>query len=71
MKTPKRGDKVQWETSQGTTTGKVERKLTAPTKVKGHAVAASKDHPEYMVASDKTGKQAAHKADALTKVRGK
>lgn len=71
MKTPKRGDKVQWETSQGTTTGKVERKLTAPTKVKGHAVAASKEHPEYMVVSDKTGKQAAHKADALTKVRRK
>jgi len=71
MKSPKRGDTVQWETSQGTTTGKVERKLTAPAKIKGHAVAASKGNPEYLVVSDKTGAPAAHKAEALTKTRGK
>jgi hypothetical protein len=67
MKSPKHGDKVQWETSQGKTSGKVERKLTAPIKIKGHTVAASKANPEYLVVSDKTGKQAAHKADALKK----
>jgi hypothetical protein len=69
MKSPKRGDKVQWETSQGTTTGKVERKLTDPMRIKGHTVSASEQNPEYLVRSDKTGAHAAHKPDALKKVR--
>lgn len=68
-KAPKTGDKVQWVTSQGTTTGKVEEKLTAPREIKGHHVAASKDNPEYLVKSDKTGKQAAHKPEALKKAK--
>jgi hypothetical protein len=64
----KKGDKVEWKTSQGKTTGEVEKKLTSSTDIKGHHVAASKENPEYLVASDKTGKQAAHKPDALEKV---
>ena len=68
MKSPKHGDTVQWKTSQGTTTGKVERKLTSPIKIKGHAVVASKEHPEYLVKSEKTGARAAHRAEALKKV---
>lgn len=64
----KKGDKVEWKTSQGKTSGEVEKKLTSPTDIKGHHVAASKDNPEYLVKSDKTGKEAAHKPDALEKV---
>lgn len=64
----KPGDRVEWHTSQGQTTGKVEKKLTEPTEIKHHHVAASKDNPEYLVKSDKTGKAAAHKPDALKKV---
>lgn len=63
-----KGDKVKWNTAQGETTGKVEKKLTSPTDIKGHHVAASKDNPEYLVKSDKTGKEAAHKPDALENV---
>ena len=63
----KAGDKVQWKSSQGTVHGTVKKKLTTPTHIKGHEVAASKEHPEYLVVSDKTGAEAAHKADALTK----
>lgn len=63
----KAGDKVEWASSQGTVTGKVKKKLTAPTDIKGHHVAASKEHPEYLVVSDKTGAEAAHKASALKK----
>jgi hypothetical protein len=33
----------------------------------GPQVSASADNPEFIVKSDKSGKQAAHKADALTK----
>ena len=64
----KKGDKVEWNTSQGKTTGEVKKKLTSPTDIKEHHVAASEDNPEYLVESDKTGKEAAHKPDALKKV---
>jgi len=64
----KKGDKVEWNTSKGKTTGEVKEKLTSPTDIQGHHVAASKDHPEYLVESDKTGKPAAHKPDALHKI---
>lgn len=62
-----KGDKVEWETSQGTTRGTVKKKLTSETKIKGHKVAASRDKPEYLVESDKSGKQAAHRPGALKK----
>lgn len=63
----KTGDKVAWNTSQGETEGEVVRKQTGDTKIKGHKVAASKDDPQYIVRSDKTGAKAAHKPEALTK----
>jgi len=63
----KRDDHVEWNTSQGKTDGVVKKKLTGPTDIKGHHVAASEDNPEYLVESDKTGAQAAHKPGALTK----
>lgn len=70
-KTLKPGDKVEWNTSQGKTRGTVVRKQTTPTKIKTHKVAASKQTPEYIVKSDKSGKPAAHKAEALSKRSGK
>jgi len=63
----KKGDKVEWETSQGKTKGTVKKKLTAPTDIKGHHVAASENNPEYLVESEKSGKQAAHKPSTLRK----
>ncbi len=66
-KTFKSGDTVKWDHSQGTTTGKVVRKLTKPTQIKGHKVAASKENPEYLVESGKTGARAAHKPTELRK----
>lgn len=65
----KKGDKVEWKTSQGKTTGEVEKKLTSSTEIKGHHVAASKDNPEYLVKSEKSGKEAAHKPESLKKVK--
>ena len=63
----KRGDKVEWETSQGKTTGTVKKKLTSPTKIKTHKVAASKGNPEYLVETAGSKKLAAHQAEALKK----
>ena len=63
----KKGDEVSWNTPQGETHGKVEKELTSPTDVKNHHVAASKENPEYLVKSDKSGKEAAHKPGELKK----
>ena len=63
----KKGDHVEWETPQGKTEGTVEKKLTKPTKIKGHEVAASPENPEILVKSDKSGKEAAHKPESLKK----
>lgn len=63
----KPGDKVRWSTSQGETSGKVVKKQTTPTAIKGHKVAASKENPEFIVESEKSGKRAAHKAAQLKK----
>jgi hypothetical protein len=66
-KSLKAGDKVSWGSSGGHSTGEVVRKQTSPTQIKSHKVAASKDDPEYIVKSDKSGKIAAHKPDELKK----
>ncbi|WMT92916.1 DUF2945 domain-containing protein [Pelagibacterium sp. H642] len=62
-----KGDKVVWDTSQGETHGNVVRKQTSETQIKSHRVAASKDDPQYIVQSDKSGKKAAHKPGELRK----
>jgi len=61
----KAGDKVTWDSSQGEVHGTVKKKLTEPIEIKGHHVAASKENPEYLVESDKTGAEAAHKPHEL------
>lgn len=65
-KTFSAGDKVSWSSHGGTAHGKVVKKLTGPTDIKGHHVAASADNPEYLVETE-DGKQAAHKPGALRK----
>ncbi|HEX8418686.1 MAG TPA: DUF2945 domain-containing protein [Sphingomonas sp.] len=59
-----KGDKVSWKSHGGTAHGKVLKKQTSETEIKGHKVAASKDDPQYIVETD-AGKQAAHKPTAL------
>ena len=61
-----KGDKVSWKSHGGTAHGKVVKKQTTETEIKGHKVAASKDDPQYIVETD-AGKQAAHKPAALKK----
>jgi hypothetical protein len=63
----KPGDHVEWETSQGKTEGTVKKKLTEPTAIKKHSIAASDENPEYLVESEKSGKEAAHKPSKLKK----
>jgi hypothetical protein len=61
-----KGDKVSWKSHGGEAQGKVVRKQTEPTRIKGHKVAATAEHPQFIVET-KEGKEAAHKAEALTR----
>ena len=63
----KKGQHVEWETSQGKTAGTVTRKITGSAKAGGHTAKATPDEPQYEVKSDKSGKTAIHKPDALKK----
>jgi hypothetical protein len=65
----KQGETVEWNTPQGKTRGTVKEKLTSRTEVAGQTVAASEDDPRYLVESEKSGKEAAHKPNALEKVQ--
>lgn len=65
----KPGDRVQWNTPQGKTTGTVKKKLTSAKKIKGHVAKASRENPEYLVQSEKSGKQAAHRPGELRKIQ--
>ena len=61
-----KGDKVSWKSHGGEAHGKVVRKQTSPTRIKGHKVAASAENPQFIVET-REGKRAAHKPDALSK----
>ena len=66
-KTFKKGDKVEWDSSGGHSTGEVVKKETSTVHIKGHTAKATKEDPEYRVKSDKSGKEAIHKPEALKK----
>ena len=60
-----KGDHVEWNTSQGKTTGKIVAKVTGTKSIKGHIAKPTKDDPQYEVKTDETGKTAIHKPAAL------
>ncbi len=68
-KTFKKGEKVEWDSSGGHSTGEVTEKVTQDEKVKGHVAKASKEEPQYRVESDKSGKAAIHKPEELKKAK--
>ncbi len=63
----KKGDDVTWKSHGGEAVGKVEKKITSDTEEAGRKVKASKDDPQYLVKSDKSGGEAVHKPSALDK----
>ena len=63
----KPGDKVTWGTSQGGTEGTVEKKVTSETHIKGHTAKPTKEDPQFVVKSAKSGKEAVHKPGDLKK----
>ena len=63
----KPSDKVSWGTSGGDTQGTVEKKVMSTTKVKGHVAKPTKEEPQFVVKSAKSGKTAVHKPEDLKK----
>ena len=61
----KKGDKVTWNSHGGQAVGSVEKKITSETEAAGRTVKASKEEPQYLVRSDKSGGEAVHKPSAL------
>ena len=62
-----KGDHVSWKSHGGEAEGTVQKKITKDTEAAGRKVKASKDEPQYLVKSDKSGGEAVHKPDALEK----
>jgi hypothetical protein len=59
------GDHVTWQSHGGTAEGVVVRKITEDEMVAGRQVRASKDEPQFLVRSEKSGGEAVHKPSAL------
>ena len=64
---PGKGAKVKWDGVQGQVEGTVEKVVTGTTRIKGHTAHASREEPQVVVKSDKTGKAAVHEPDELKK----
>jgi hypothetical protein len=60
-----KGDHVTWKSHGGTAEGVVKKEITSETEAGGRKVKASKDEPQYLVKSDKSGGEAVHKPGAL------
>ena len=67
-KTFRIGDTVEFEGPKGKVRGKVTKRLTERTNIKGRTVDASEDRPRFLVVSDETGDEEAHEPDSLDKV---
>lgn len=61
----KKGDCVTWKSHSGDAEGEVLRKITEDIQLAGRKVRGSKDDPQYLVRSDKSGGDAVHKPSAL------
>jgi hypothetical protein len=62
---PAEGDKVTWSSHGRRVHGEVEGEITSRTEAAGRTVDASAEEPQYLVRSDKTGREAVHKPEAL------
>jgi hypothetical protein len=61
----RKGDRVEWDSHGSTVTGTIEQKITERTEAGGRTVDASPEEPQYLVRSEKSGRTAVHKPDAL------
>ena len=63
------GDRVSWNSEAGRVRGVIRKRVTAPMTFKTYTVRASRDAPQYLIESERTGHLAMHKGSALRKLR--
>ncbi|MEU4163014.1 DUF2945 domain-containing protein [Actinoplanes sp. NPDC026670] len=56
---------MNWSSHGEDVRGTVQQKITKRTETAGRTVAASAEEPQYRVRSDKSGREAVHKPEAL------
>lgn len=62
------GDHVRWSSEAGAVSGTIIKVHTADFDYKGHTHRASREEPQYEIASDRTDHVAAHRGRVLTKI---
>ncbi|KAF4407520.1 MULTISPECIES: DUF2945 domain-containing protein [Streptomyces] len=62
---PRKGDRVAWKSHGSEAVGEVEEEITERTEAAGRTVDASPGEPQYQVRSEKSGRAAVHKPEAL------
>ncbi|WP_328443671.1 MULTISPECIES: DUF2945 domain-containing protein [unclassified Amycolatopsis] len=60
-----KGDRVRWDAGNESSTGTIEEEITSRTHAGGRVVDASPDAPQFLVRSEKTGRTAVHRPDAI------
>ena len=63
------GDHVTWNSEAGHVSGHITKIHRSNFDDKGYTHHATDDDPQYEIKSDKTDHIAAHKGDALTRIR--
>jgi hypothetical protein len=66
---PRRGDRVSWASHSGRAHGVVQGEITERTRIRGRTVNASRDEPQYRIRNDDSGKDVAHRPEALRRER--
>ena len=61
------GDRVSWHSHGGQAVGVVLARITEETEAGGRHVRASPQEPQHLVRSEKSGGEAVHEPDALTR----
>ncbi|NML33053.1 hypervirulence associated TUDOR domain-containing protein [Paraburkholderia antibiotica] len=62
-------DRVSWNTPQGITHGRIVRVISTRSTVDGKIVDGSEVDPHYEVVSEKSGRHAVHRGDALRRLK--
>ncbi|MFD2738793.1 DUF2945 domain-containing protein [Sulfitobacter aestuarii] len=64
-----KGDHVSWNSEAGRVSGHIIKVHEKDFTYKGHKRRASEEEPQYEIESDKTDHIAAHKEEALSKLK--
>jgi hypothetical protein len=65
------GERVSWSSHGSEAIGRVTRKITRRTRAAGRTAEASPEGPQYEVESEKSGRRAVHKPEALRRKGGR